>query len=364
MSSSLLWIALRDVSGLQRRDAQRLLERFGSPDEIFRYPVSVLAAYCPQPVATALTEGPDLARARRELARAEELGLRLLTPADSEFPSELIAIPDPPLTIYLRGTLPRAPGLAVVGARRATVRGREVARGLAAELAQLGVTVVSGLAYGIDAAAHRGALDAGGVSVAVLASGLDRPSPQGNVRLARRLVAEGGGWVSEYLPGTPALPFRFPERNRLISGLARAVLVIEARRDSGSLWTANHALDQGREVLAVPGPIDTEQCRGSNRLLHQGARPCLDAADLIEAVLPDGPAQTSLTLPSGLTADALRVMEALREGPGESDALARELGLSPADFATVLLELEFAGLVIREGTRLLLTRARRRPSAT
>jgi len=251
MSSSLLWIALRDVSGLQRRDAQRLLERFGSPDEIFRYPVSVLAAYCPQPVATALTEGPDLARARRELARAEELGLRLLTPADSEFPSELIAIPDPPLTIYLRGTLPRVPGLAVVGARRATVRGREVARGLAAELAQLGVTVVSGLAYGIDAAAHRGALDAGGVSVAVLASGLDRPSPQGNVRLARRLLEGGGAWVSEYPPGTPALPFRFPERNRLISGLVRAVLVIEARRDSGSLWTLRAPVAHGFRVALV-----------------------------------------------------------------------------------------------------------------
>ena len=251
MSSSLLWIALRDVPGLKRLDAHRLLERFGSPDEIFRQPASVLAACCPQSVSGALARGPDLARARRELERAERLGLRLLTPADPDFPAELISIPDPPLAIYLRGALPRAPGLAVVGARRATVRGREVARGLAASLAQLGVTIVSGLAYGIDAAAHRGALDAGGVSVAVLASGLDRPSPQGNVRLARRLLAGGGGWVSEYPPGTSALPFRFPERNRLISGLVRAVLVIEARRDSGSLWTLGAPVAHGLRVALV-----------------------------------------------------------------------------------------------------------------
>jgi len=176
---------------------------------------------------------------------------RILTLADPEFPSELIAIPDPPLAIYVRGSLPRAPGLAVVGARRATLRGREVARGLAASLAQLGVVIVSGLAYGIDAAAHRGALDAGGVSLAVLASGLDRPLPQGNVRLARELLAGGGAWVSEYPPGTPPLPFRFPERNRLISALSRAVLVIEAGHDSGSLWTLGAPLAHGLRVALV-----------------------------------------------------------------------------------------------------------------
>jgi DNA processing protein len=212
---------------------------------------------------------------------------------------------------------------------------------------------VSGLAYGIDAAAHEGALAGGGPTLAVLASGLDRPTPAGNRRLAERILAAGGGWLSEHPPGTAALPHHFPERNRLISGLASVTLLVEARAASGTLWTARHALEQDRELMVVPGPIDDEHYRGSNRLLRDGAALVLESADLLLAL---GLAPRGAARGAGEQADPL--LRALGEGPCDADRLARLLFLSPSVLSGRLLELELAGRIERRGNRISLSSQR------
>ncbi len=230
MDDPSLWIALRDTPGLHRSQAKELLELYGSPEAIFHRPAGELSDLCLIKSALALARGPGLAPARAELERARQLGLRILLPPQPDFPALLRVIPDPPLLLYQRGELPPAPTLSAVGSRRPTARGREVAYAFAGSVARAGVVIVSGLAYGIDAAAHQGALDAGGATVAILASGLDRPSPAGNRRLAKRILAQGGAWLSEYAPGEGARAYRFPERNRLmIRPRGRSVFAVTAR---------------------------------------------------------------------------------------------------------------------------------------
>lgn len=341
-------IALRD-SGSMRRDAKRaLLVRHGSARRALR----------------ALGERVELEPARRELDEARRLGLQVLVPEDPSFPRGLCEIPDAPLMLYVRGRLPRpdASCIAIVGSRKPSARARSVAERFARELAAAGAPIISGLAYGIDAAAHEGALAAGGQTIAVLASGPDAATPSGNAGLARRILERGGAWISEYPPGTQARPFRFPERNRLISGMSRATLVVEARLRSGSLWTARHALEQGRDVISVPGPIDTELCRGSNGLLRDGATLVLDAADLLYAALgierrPEGsPKQDAgtATRHAALSPEAQGLIRLLADGPVDLDELGRSADLAASRLAGLLLELELARLVERCGRRVAL----------
>lgn len=327
------------VPGLSRPLARRALEG------------AVLPAKQVREIARARTERIG----ERSLEAAQAAGIRALAPGDADFPHALREIPDPPLLLWVRGALPAGPSLAIVGSRRPSGRGRATAHEFAAELARAGAAIISGLAYGIDAAAHEGALAGGGPTVAVLASGLLHVTPTGQRRLAERILAGGGAWLSERPPDADAHPYHFPERNRLISGLAGPTLVVEAREKSGSLWTARHALEQGREVLVVPGPIDSEQCRGTNRLLRDGATPILDTDDLRAAVLGPlaVPVQRAL-LPEASPA-ARAVLELLAEGPCDVDALARSLGRGPRELATALLELELDGRLLREGTRLSLS---------
>jgi DNA processing protein len=346
MPDPLPWVALRRISELGRRPAWSLIQALGSPGAVLGASETRVAALVGPRAARALAAGRDPAAARGELEQARAAGLRCLVPGDPGFPGALLQIPDPPLVLYARGALPRGPALAVVGSRAATPRARAVARAWCAELAGAGVAIISGLAYGVDAAAHRGALDARGCTLAVLASGLDQPSPAGNRPLAREILGSGGGWLSEHPPGVAALPRHFPERNRLISGLARAVLLVEARVASGSLWTARHALEQGRDVLAVPGPVDTDLCRGSNELLRDGAAVALEPDDVALAVL--GRATGARAAPEP-PADPL--LAALRDGPRAAEDLGRELGLGPAALAERLLELELAGAIERQGER-------------
>jgi DNA processing protein len=334
MDDPVLWIALRHTPGLRRNQANALLARYGAPSRIFDRPAGELAA------------------ARDELERARRLGLVPLTRDAPDFPAALAHIPDPPLVLYLRGRLPPGPALAIVGSRRATERGRESARGLAAGVARAGGVVVSGLAYGIDAAAHRGALEGGGPTLVVLASGADQPTPTGHRALARQILDTGGGWLSEYPPGAPARAFQFPERNRLISGIADACLVVEARERSGSLWTARHALEQGRWLGAVPGPIDTDACRGSNGLLRDGAAPVLELADVLD---PLGLRAAPVAQPNASTV-AQRVLDQLANGPRERDALGRSLGIGASELAARLVELELDGRITCDGTRVALRR--------
>ena len=219
------------------------------------------------------------------LATIENIGWRWLPPADPEFPERLRSTADPPLGLFVRGRLAGAPAVAVVGSRAATPYGRQVARLLGEELARAGVVVVSGMARGVDARAHEGALAAAGSTWAIWGSGPDRLYPPEHARLAEA-IADAGALLTEYPPGTPPLRHHFPERNRLIAGIADATVVVEAAAGSGALGTARQAVDEGREVFAVPGPIFSELSVGPNTLLRLGARPLVTARDVLEVVAP------------------------------------------------------------------------------
>ncbi|MBO9370441.1 MAG: DNA-processing protein DprA, partial [Chloroflexi bacterium] len=219
----------------------------------------------------------------REVRRVAAVGAHILTWEDEGYPKLLAEIPDPPPVLYVRGELKPedAWAVAVVGTRRASTYGREVTRRLVSVLAQSGVTIVSGLARGVDAVAHQTALEAGGRTIAVLGCGIDLVYPPEHRELARRIAAQGA-LVSEYPLGTQPEPGNFPPRNRIISGLSLGVVITEAGRDSGALITADYAAEQGRDVFAVPGSILSAGCAGTNRLIQDGAKPVLDAADILQ----------------------------------------------------------------------------------
>jgi len=291
---------------------------------------------------------PGAARLRDAQRRLEGAGGRLLPFGAPGYPARLAELADAPPVIALRGeagALGRDT-VAIVGSRAATREGRAFAARLSGELAEAGIAVVSGLAFGIDAAAHRGALEAEGVSVGVQACGLDLVYPAAHRELADRLAGRGAV-LTEFPPGaTPRKAF-FPLRNRLISGLARAVVVVEARERSGSLTTARHALDQGVEVFAAPGPAAAASHRGSNGLLRDGAHVLLEARDLLDELAWPRTARSRPVVPP-LTATARELLDALRGGPLSGDALAHRSGRTPGSLAAALLELELAGTALRD----------------
>jgi DNA processing protein len=281
---------------------------------------------------------------RRTLANA---GIRWLARSDPEFPPLLAAVHDPPPGLFLRGArtaeLLAERAVAIVGARSCSDYGAHVARSLARELAAAGVVVISGLARGIDGWAHRGSLDAGGKTVAVLGCGVDRDYPRAHSELASR-IAETGVIVSEYPPGVAPAPWRFPARNRIVAGLAAATVVVEARERSGALITADFALEEGREVLAVPGEITAALSRGTNALLRLGATVVTEPGDVLEAIgLTAAAGNPDSDPPPG--SEAAAVLAALDAGAATADELVRAVGLTPAETAAALTELELAGLV-------------------
>jgi DNA processing protein len=270
--------------------------------------------------------------------------IRRIVRSDRRYPVLLRAIHDPPAVVWLRGQGDTAvfdrPCVAVVGARACSAYGRSVARSLGRDLASAGVVVISGMARGIDGEAHRGALAAGGITVAVLGCGVDRDYPAGHAELARA-IAEAGLLVSEYEPGVEPAPWRFPARNRVIAGLSRAVVVVEARERSGALLTVDFALEQGRDVLAVPGEITSALSAGSNALLRHGAAPVLAAHDVLDAVGVVF-ARSPRPVPGG---DPGRVLDLLRDAPATVDEIARGLGLPVGATTSLLTRLELEGLV-------------------
>jgi DNA processing protein len=285
------WIAFNFLPGLGSILQHRALERFGDPAEI-AYRVSGHELRSLKGARFKIDElersRDGLARrAERERRRCEKLGIRLLPLDDPDYPASLAALADPPVLLYLRGELPHGvTRIAVVGSRAATAYGRKVATGLAAGLAARGVEIVSGGARGIDSAAHRGALAEEGRTTVVMGSGLLCPYPPENKDLFDRILAAGGALVSEFPLEHPPYGGQFPRRNRLISGLCAAVVVVEAARRSGSLNTAAHALEQGREVLAVPGPVSSLRSVGANRLIQQGAKLVQNIEDILEELSP------------------------------------------------------------------------------
>jgi DNA processing protein len=272
--------------------------------------------------------------------------IRRLRRRDSPFPRLLAAIHDPPPSLYLRGSateeMLERPAVAIVGARSCSSYGRSVARSLGRELAAAGLVVVSGMARGIDGEAHRGALE-GGDTVAVLGCGIDRDYPAAHAELARK-ICEHGLVVSEYEPGVEPAPWRFPARNRIIAGLCAATVVVEARERSGALITADFALEEGREVLTVPGEITSALSAGTNALLRLGATPVTSAEDVLESfgLEPAEPERSSL----GEAAGAL--LERLRDRALTADELVRASGVDPAEASAALMELELARRVALE----------------
>jgi DNA processing protein len=280
------------------------------------------------------------AEARTVLDRVTKAGWRWVVPGDDEYPGLLEATSDPPLGLFVRGDLENHPAVAIVGSRKATPYGLQVARLLGEELGSAGVVVVSGMARGVDEAAHRGAMCSGGRSWAVWGTGPDRIYPPEHGELAEELAATGA-LITEYPPGTPPRRHHFPERNRILAGLVRAVVVVEAAARSGALITARLAMEEGREVLAVPGNILSKLSVGPNTLLRVGARPLLTPRDVFDAIGCEPPTEAGTTIDQGL----LKFI-----GAGESltaDEIADRAGIEVAEVQGDLLAHELAGEISR-----------------
>ena len=273
-------------------------------------------------------------------------GIRLITEEEDCFPEKLRRIPDPPAALFIRGkdVDPDRPAVAMVGARKATDYGRSFAERLAAELAETGITVVSGLALGIDGASHRGALNGGGLTIAVTGCGIDVCYPAYHQKLYHEILKKGT-LISEYAPGALSFPAHFVTRNRLISGLSNAVIVVEARKKSGSLITAEYALNQGREVMAVPGRPEDVLSEGTNRLIKDGAACCTCAQDVLDLLRIPIKREERPVRSEVLQGDAKKVADLLRSGPMHTDALAKQTGIPVERLLQILLSLELDGRV-------------------
>src|SRR5450631_2049827 len=340
------WASLQLVPGVSARVLAGLLKTLGGPEEVRGAPRAILARLVASEIAAAIERGPDAALLERTLSWIAEPGHALIAWDDADYPRTLLTISDPPPAFYYSGRreLLNRPSIAIVGSRNATPQGIDNAQAFAAALSAAGFTIVSGLALGIDTAAHRGGLSGGGSSVAVIGTGPDRIYPAANRDLGHRLAAEGG-LLSEFPLGPPPLPANFPRRNRLLSGLSRGVLVVEATLASGSLITARFAAEQGREVFAIPGSIHSPFSKGSHRLIRDGAKLVETAQDVLEELGEAVPRRDGGTEPPGPEpdGDAGRVLAALGHDPAGGDVLSARTGLPAGAIAAALLELEPSG---------------------
>ena len=343
------WLRLAATPGVGPRTTSLLLARFDTPAAIFATPFDDLLAACGPRLARLLASPPGAQLAARidaALAWAAQGGT-ILTLADPAYPALLRHIPDPPPLLFVHGRLEllAATSLAVVGSRTASIDGERNARAFARALSEAGITIVSGLALGIDAAAHAGALEGSGSTIAVLGTGPDLCYPARNRALMAQ-VAEGGCILSEYAPGTPVRADHFPRRNRIISGLSSAVLVVEAAARSGSLITAHCALEQGRDVFAIPGSIHAARSKGCHALIKQGARLVESAAEILQemnlpAAVPNAP---QLCVRGEVHAQLLALLDG---GISDAYAIAGRTGYAAPFVITQLLSMELDGLVER-----------------
>ena len=337
------WLRLTLIPGIGGETQRKLLAAFGLPEAIFAAGRLATRSVIGDRADLLFDFDPSEA-VDRSIAWADQPGQHILTLADDAYPQALLEIADPPSLLYVRGNpaLLRKRGLAMVGSRNATPQGLQTAENFARTLAGKGLAIVSGLALGIDAAAHRGALAAGGETIAVIGTGADRIYPARNKELALA-IAERGAIVSEFPLGTPSIASNFPRRNRIISGLSRGVLVVEAAPESGSLITARLAAEQGREVFAIPGSIHSPVARGCHKLIKQGAKLVETAADILEEL-------GSFSEPSGVEVAAEKsdggpILAALGHDPCSLDDLAERTGLPADRLLPELLTLELSGRI-------------------
>lgn len=347
------WLRLLETPLLGRESARRLLAAFGSPEAVIAASTAARREVVGSQQAPALETEPGTLKALLDatLAWLDTAAVEpraVITLGDPGYPRALLDAPDPPLLIYAQGRIEllQADAIAIVGSRNPTPQGADNARAFASHLSHAGLTVVSGLALGVDAAAHAGGLEGAASTIAVVGTGLDIVYPRRNLSLAHR-IADKGLILSEYALGTPSMAQNFPQRNRIIAGLAGGTLVVEAALKSGSLITARLANEAGREVFAVPGSIHSPQSRGCHALIKQGAKLVETAQDILEELrlpgaTPDAPAAAPGTDP----ADA-PLLSALGFDPVTLDALAARTGWSAAELSTRLLGLELDGRVAR-----------------
>ena len=354
------WLRLTLISGIGGETQRTLLKAFGLPQSIFSATPNQLRAVIGDAATRRLLDGADAEIMQASLAAVREwltqAGNAIVTLSDVDYPQSLLDSADPPTLLYVKGQtrLLNQPMLAMVGSRNATVQGARDAEAFARALGDAGLTVVSGLALGIDAAAHQGALESAASTVAVIGTGADRLYPARNSELARR-IAEHGAIVSEFPLGTPALAANFPRRNRIIAGMARGTLVVEAAPRSGSLITARLAAEAGRDVFAIPGSIHSPQSKGCHQLNRQGAKLVETAQDILEELRWFSAGITSASSPhekigadgtaSGATLQEEQVLTALGHGPCNVDALSQTTGLTAAELLVILLPMELAGRV-------------------
>lgn len=359
LSHLLFWAAVARAPHLHVDHLRHATAEVGAtlgdaPQALWRQPAATLQSLGVPPAASALLADPPLALLEADLQWLQRAGLRLLHCLDDDYPLQLAAIPAAPAALFVRGEVAALsqPQVALVGSRQPSGAGRETAREFAYELSRLGLTITSGLAQGIDTACHEGALAAGGCTVAVCGTGLDRCYPSHNAALAERISAQGA-CLSEFPPGTEPLPANFPRRNRLISGLARGTVVIEAARDSGSLITARRALEQNREVFAVPGSIRNPTVRGCLDLIRDGAHLVTCATDIASQLgIPIevfSESKQGFTKPlfathgdGWLDKDCEMLLDALGFEPATVDDLVARTGWGAGPIGAKLLVLELA----------------------
>lgn len=340
-----LWVGLSQTDGLGSRGLCRLLQNFGNPADIYSAPFNQLNTIVSEAVAKKIANGPAPDTVAPTLDWLKEPGNHLVTFADSQYPRPLLEIPDPPPVIYAKGYLHwlNAPCLAMVGSRNSTPQGEKNAEDFAKELTRQGFCIVSGMALGIDGAAHRGALKENGATIAVVGTGLDIVYPSRHRDLAHQ-IAERGLIVSEFPLGTPSRAQNFPRRNRIISGLSRGCLVVEANTHSGSLITAQLAAEQGREVFAIPGSIHSPVTKGCHQLIKQGAKLVDSIQDIIEElgyVSPIGP----LPEQANDESEASPVLDSMGYDPITIESLMERNGLTSDTLSAMLLVLELEGRV-------------------
>ncbi len=346
------WLRLTLTPGIGIRTTHKLLSTFGMPQDIFSAPYKALTETVPEKLAGQLhAPVPDNIKELTEktFSWLSLSGNTILTLADSRYPKKLLQIPDPPLMLYVKGRLDllSTDAIAIVGSRNATAQGTLDAESFANSLGHAGLTIVSGMALGIDAAAHRGGLKSPGSTVAVIGTGADIVYPARNHALAHQ-IADEGCIISEFPLGTSPMPANFPRRNRIISGLAEGILVIEAAAQSGSLITAKLALEQGRDVFAIPGSIHSPLSRGCHALIRQGAKLVETAEDILSELKRQMPVTDKAALETIQTDDHPPVSLILADmgfDPVDMDTLCQRYGMDAAPLSAELLNLELMGQV-------------------
>jgi len=347
------WLALSLTPGVGSIFIQRLLDRFKTPETVFHAPTKELLKVegLGEKVVGEIRKGPLEKLVERELLLLKEVGGKIVTLKDDDYPKRLREIYDPPMLLYVRGELKKEDELAVsiVGSRKTSPYGRWATEKISQELARRGVTIVSGMARGIDSLAHWGAISGGGRTIAVLGCGVDVIYPRENRNLFTKII-DHGAVISEFPMGSPPEAGHFPKRNRIISGLSLGVVVVQASEKSGSLITAGYALEQGREVFAVPGNVGAEGSRGTNRLIREGAKMVESSEDILEEILPqwrrEGEILQEVKRPEEDLIEEERILyDLLGETPTHIDVMIRESRLDPGKVSSFLLDLELKGLV-------------------